>query len=122
MFAITCTTCFGSPKTFYPLTFHPVNKPVKTLVNPFTHPYCVSEMGSSISVFGHTSLLQIGVKSKINNNRANRVDPDETAHYESFNLDLHPLLGYTFGLQGQKVAVLLHVFYKIIYLQFHVNP
>ena len=50
-----------------------------------------------MSIFGHIYCCQEGDICKLNekkNRMANSVDPDETAHYEPSNLDLHYLHRY----------------------------
>ena len=43
-----------------------------------------------------------GFQSKINNRMANIVDPDETARYEPFHLDLHCLQRHLHWSVGRK--------------------
>ena len=63
--------------------------------NPFIP---VSEVDSSIML----TASRRGIKSKIKNRKANRVDPDEMARYEPSHLDLHCLHRYLFWSAGLK--------------------
>ena len=53
-------------------------------------------MDPSISEFGYIHFCKQGFQSETNNRIGNIVDPEETAHYELFHLDLCCLHRYLF--------------------------
>ena len=63
-------------------------------------------MDSSFFEFGHIHCCKWGV-IQVKTRTANRVDPDEMAHYKPFHQDLHCLQKYMFWSTEQKVTVMV---------------
>ena len=59
-------------------------------------------MDISITEFGHIHCCKKGFQLQINNSIGNRVEPDDTAHYELSHLDLHCLQRYLYWYAGMK--------------------